>query len=125
MTYTDVYIGRLSEGPDPLDRSGGWDGNQPERISRDFPVGRRGGSEPFSAFHDRMKDGRIQGKQVDWGAWAAIMSKADIESFVFEIYGDNYDPDALPFQRSAYEDLMGVIKTLSNDQQYALVALES
>lgn len=125
MTFTDVYIGRLSGKTDALDRGGSWNGNQPKRISGDFPVKKRGGPDPVSEFHDRMRDGRIQGKQVDWGAWAAVMSKADIDSFVVDVYGENYETDVLPFQRSLYDDLIRVLRSLPDDRLYALVALES
>ena len=33
MTYADVYIGRLGEGPDPLDWGGDWNGNAPGRAN--------------------------------------------------------------------------------------------
>jgi hypothetical protein len=37
LTYTDVYIGQLGEGSDPLDWGGDWNGNVPARLGPFFP----------------------------------------------------------------------------------------
>src|ERR1700674_2731718 len=86
VTYRDVYIGKLSEGPDPLDWGGDWNGNLPASESPLFPPH---GADPFSQLITRIKDGRFSGKQVDWGGWVAKVSKAEILRYIAEIYCDD------------------------------------
>jgi hypothetical protein len=81
--FTDVYIGRLSDGPDPLDWGGEFRiGNAPGRISPFFPP-----TGSFWSLKKKIEKGDLPGKQVDWGAWAANVSKTDILDFIAQHYG--------------------------------------
>ena len=92
MTFRDVYIGKLAEGPYPLDWGGDWNvGNLPSRTSPYFPPHGAGmiGDHPFSQLISRIMDGRFVGIQVDWGGHAAKVSKAGILTFIAEVYRDD------------------------------------
>lgn len=64
MTYRDVYVGKLLDGPDPLDRGGTWSGNAPEREGcPDFPSHGAGDLEkyPFTQLVSRNMNDTITG----------------------------------------------------------------
>lgn len=75
MTHYDVYIGKLAEGADPLDWGGDWSGNVPTRESPFFPPRGAGSEAPFFQLISRITDGRLPGKQVDWGGWLRRLRK--------------------------------------------------
>ena len=86
MTICDVYIGRLSKGADPLDWGGDPRiGNTPGILAgtRFPPDLRPGGS--FALLVGKIRDGKLPGKQIDWGAWAANVAKNDIIAFIDEV----------------------------------------
>jgi hypothetical protein len=118
----DVYIGELSTGADPLDWGGDWNGNAPVRKSPFFPP-----SAPFYKLKEMISSGKFPGKQVDWGGWAARVSKQDILDFVAEAYrGNTYytDPNAMPHLYQDMQTLMSYIHALPDDRSYALAATE-
>ena len=124
MTYCDVYVGRLSHGPDPLD----WDGsfrinNTPARLSPFFPPT---SGRLFSVLIAKIKNRELEGKQIDWGAWAAVLSRQQILDFIDEQYrGDpTYsDPNNAPHLFAALGQLRELIASLP-DERFALVAVE-
>jgi hypothetical protein len=124
MPYCDVYVGRLSQGQDPLDWGGPFGiGNTPPRLSPLFPpaIGR-----PFSALIDKIKNHELEGKQIDWGAWAANVSRQQILDFIDEQYhGDRTysDPDHAPHLYPVLGQLRELIASLP-DERFALVAVE-
>jgi hypothetical protein len=91
ITHRDVFIGELSSGADPLDWGGDWNGNVPDAKSPMFPPHGGGSLQeyPFSQLIDRISSGRFQGKQVDWGGWAAKVTKQEILDFIAEVYRGN------------------------------------
>jgi hypothetical protein len=124
MPYCDVYVGGLSQGPDPLDWGGPFGiGNTPARLSPFFPpaIGR-----PFSALIAKIKSQELEGKQIDWGAWAALVSRQQILDFIDEQYrGDRTysDPAYAPHLYPALGQLRALVAALP-DERFALVALE-
>ena len=124
MTITNVYIGKLSEGPDPLDWGGNYRRtNVPPRLGAFFPPARR---DPFFTLLGKIREGHLDGKQVDWGASAANVSRQQIVEFIEEIYrGDEtfLDPTSAPHLFPKLGELTRFVATLA-DERYALVAIE-
>ena len=119
MTITNVYLGNLSDGPDPLD----WGGSPPARLGNVFPPTAPG---PFYTLLRKISDGVLEGEQVDWGASAAIVSKRQIVDFIDEIYRNdqNYiDPARAPHLFPKLAELRSFVEALA-DERYALVAIE-
>jgi hypothetical protein len=126
MTYLDVYVGELSNGPDPLDWGGTWNGNTPDRSSPYFPPLSPHG-KAFRRVQDMIERGKFPGKQVDWGAWAGRASKAQILKFIEELYGghDWYRPgSSMPHLNEQFQELLAYVNTLREDKEYALIACE-
>lgn len=126
MTYTDVWVGELAEGKDPLDWGGEWRiGNTPAKsLCSSFPPSSSGRLEPFSTVVDLIKTGVFAGKQVDWGAWAAVVSKQDILALLDDLYGT--DPSYSCLEHLC-EQLAGVrvaMQALPSDGRFALIADE-
>jgi hypothetical protein len=124
MTQTDVYIGQLSEGPDPLDWGGDYRvGNVPRRLGPFFPPSRRGA---FRALIRKIRNEQFAGKQVDWGAWAATVTKDQIFEFIEEVYESDrtyLDPSYMPHLYPFLEELKMFARSLP-DESFALVASE-
>jgi hypothetical protein len=82
MTYTDVYITaannveELGEGPKDAERPHCW-----------FPPWYPSLPDAFTEIRDRVTSGRFRGVQVDWGSWAARMTRDEVLAFIDEIYG--------------------------------------
>lgn len=118
MMYYDVYIGR-NDDPRFSWRSEGQEGHPPCRVGpffpsfRGVPTGYPGG--PFGELLDRIDKGRLEGGQVDWGAWVATATRAEIMTFVDEVYSDR--PESA-------EEVRAFVKGLDPDETYALVAAE-
>jgi len=125
MPYLEVYIGRLSGSDDPLDWGGDPSiGNTPPRIGPLFPPNL---GKSFRCLVGKIKDGQLSGKQVDWGAWAATVSKREILTFVEETYrGDRSysDPDYMPHLFPQMRLLLDFVHSLPDDGRFALVATE-
>jgi hypothetical protein len=108
MTYFWAFIGELSDGPDPLDWGGSYNGNQPKHQGPDFPW-LPGKVRPYACLTEKMASGKLKWKQVDWGSSAAIATKQDILDFIAEVYGGNEwrtDPKVEPRERRASEDAL-------------------
>ena len=129
ITHRDVYIGELSTGSDPLDWGGDWNGNVPDAKSPMFPPHGIGSlsEDPFSQLIDRISSGKFQGKQVDWGGWAAKVTKEEILDFIAEVYqGDEWyiDPEVMPHLYQNMQTLMDNVRSLPEGGAFALVATE-
>ena len=129
MTYRDVYIGKLAVGPDPLDWGGNWNGNLPSAESPPFPPHGSGllDATPFFQLISRITDGRLPGKQVDWGGWVAKASKTEILNFIAEVYRDDdwyTDRKAMPHLYDRFQELLSYVRALPDGGFYALVASE-
>jgi hypothetical protein len=125
VTITNVYIGKLSGGPDPLD----WSrdpatGVPPPRLGEFFPPARQ---PLFLTLLRKIKEGVLEGRQIDWGAWGAEVSKLQILQFIEEVYdGDEtyLDPTKAPHLFPMLADLVSFVGTLDDNERYALVAIE-
>jgi hypothetical protein len=129
ITYRDVYIGELSSASDPLDWGGGWNGNVPNATSPMFPPHGIGSlpEYPFSQLIDRISSGKFQGKQVDWGGWAAKVTRREILDFIADVYGGDEwytDPTVMPHLYERMQTLMEYVGSLPEDGTFALVATE-
>jgi hypothetical protein len=123
LTYTDVYIGRLGEGSDPLDWAGDWNGNAPARLGPFFPPSH---GRAFRMLIDKIESGELPGKQVDWGAWAANLSKQQIFDFLDAVYPTdptNSDRALLSGLEPGVAEMRDFIRALPHGR-YALVASE-
>jgi hypothetical protein len=110
MTYFDVFVGELSDGPDPLDWGGDCNGNTPENRGPYFPP--CGGQKAFRSVQDMIERGEFPGKQVDWGAWAGRASKAQILKFIGELYGGHHwcRPDSpMPHLYERFPELLAFV----------------
>lgn len=118
--FLDVYIGDLDD-PDFSWDDGDWNGNCPKRKSPFFPP-----QAPFSNLIDMIKQGRFEGKQVDWGGWVAKVKKEQILKFIEEYYPDDwYNRNFyLPHILDQMKELKRFVEKLDPDKQYALVASE-
>ena len=108
VPYLDVYIGDLSEFD--FDDQRRWNiGHAPKALSRLFPP--ITGSALFWA----IVKGKISSQQVDWGAWVAKATKAEI----IRIVEDFYHNDSW-----ALSKIMADIENLEEGKIYGLVASE-
>ncbi len=125
MTYTDVWIGNLAEGKDPLDWGGEWGiGNLPSKaLCPRFPPS--GGTyEPFRTVVELINSGALEGRQVDWGAWAAVVTKHGIMSLIDKLYGPDNAYCELQHLCEALVRLRTAVQLLPADGRFALVADE-
>jgi hypothetical protein len=125
MTYYDVYIGSLAD-PRFSWEGGNWHHNVPGQASPFFPPADLPWNGVFPELVDRIERGIYQGKQTDWGGWVARATKAEILSFIEEIYGQDpvYQPESdMPHLRTWLEKLLAYVVDLP-DGEYALVASE-
>jgi hypothetical protein len=75
---------------------------------------------------DKIESGELPGKQVDWGAWAANLSKQQISDFFDAVYPTdptNSDRALLSGLQSFVNEMRDFIRALP-DGRYALVASE-
>ena len=126
MTYLDVFVGKLSDGDDPLDWGGDWNGNNtPKKSGPFFPPLDSG--KPFWQVQEVIEQKRLPGKQVDWGAWAAIAPKEYILAFIDNLYrGHRWyeDPGEMPHLYAQLQEVLSYVRSLPDGREYALVACE-
>ena len=107
MTYYDVYIARADDPAytNELERDPNV-GNSPEALS---PV--IYDRDCFHRIRAMAGSSEVLGMQTDWGCWVSIVNRAQ----------------ALEFFRDADipQEMENFLQTLKDDQQYALVALET
>lgn len=125
MPFTDVYIGWLAGGADELDFGGTWESNGPRRQGPFFPP-----PAPFVQLIRAIEAGRYPGRRLDWGAWGAILRKAQILDFLDEQYGPpgQYEADNAGQSRAHLaenmRELRAFVAALPEDRRYALCASE-
>ena len=120
MPLTDVYVAStddpvLVEGREGL----------PAGLGPGFPPC---GGQPFLLVLRRIKEGTYRGRQVDWGAWCAEVSKGQILDLVRECYeGDRtyLDPEYLPHLYPLMAPFLEFIRGLDDQATYALIAFET
>jgi hypothetical protein len=121
LTYWSVYIGATD------DPEFSWDPhaaknphfNLPRRLGPEFPPAPNGGSfEAWSLLTDRINSGVYDGRQVDWGGFAARVSLAEIKQFVEDLFpSKNY-------RQTEIRQLRDFVASLP-DAPYYLVAAET
>lgn len=121
--YLDVYIGDLDDPSFSWD-GGNWEGNAPHRESPFFPSGR----EAFWRLMRKIDSGELPGKQVDWGAWVARVTRREIEAFIKECYGAarlyQERGEVLGHLYDQLQELRRYVASLEDGKEYALVASE-
>ena len=111
----DVFIGYLDD-PDFHWDGGDWNGNIPHRKSPFFP----NASQSFSAVIKKIKEGKFEGKKVDWGGFVAKLTTDEIEQFLDE----QNQNDANEWTQNTIKEIKEFLHTLDKNKQYALVACE-
>ena len=83
MTYYDAWIATSSaaEVTGRVEGSAGY--RQPTERSPFLPEGR----QAFFCLRDGIKSGTYRGRQVDWGSYAASMTRQEVEAFLKETHG--------------------------------------
>jgi hypothetical protein len=108
MTFIDVFISELSDGPDPLEI-----GRGPAPMNRFFPTDH---GRAFGRVISMVKAGA--GDVNSSGEWVARASKAQILKLIAELYGGNN------WHGPGLKDLVAYVDTLDDDKEYALVGSE-
>jgi len=103
MPYLDVFVGDL-EGPRFSWEGGDWNGNCPPPTGPALP------NSLFSRLVGAIEQGELDGKQTDWGCWAARMTGAEIE--------------AVLLKWNCSEDVLQKVRSLESNKLYALAARE-
>jgi hypothetical protein len=118
--YLDVYVGFFDGSFDENGYSN--IGNSPKRQSPFFPDG----SFAFRELKKRISDGAYVGKQVDWGAWVAKVSKQQIKDFMSDMYTDGscFEQEHNAHIKKDYLELIAFVADLDDEGEYALVASE-
>ncbi len=124
MTYLDTYVTTTNRvvglgGEAPED--GTWSGSPVPWFPPDHGYG-----TAFFAIRDGVQSGRFEGVQVDWGSWAARMTRAEIEQFLEEIYGPAGEYEAKEPEHLAEKmrTLRRVVANLVPGRHYAVVCEE-
>lgn len=114
MAIREVYVGALGRNL-KLDWGGDFDvGNVPARLSPLFPIaGAR--VHPYTLVRNWISCGRIQGRQVDWGAHAASITTGDLHEILLTSYGAGRIP----------AELMTFVSSLQSFRRYAIIAATS
>lgn len=127
MTYLDVYVAELADGSDPLDWPGStWSGNSAKGITECFPPA-SGYGQPFFRLRENIERGEYKGKQIDWGAWAAILTKQQILTFIDDNYRGNEwytNPTKAPDLYEKLQAIVECVRSLPDGKSYALIAEE-
>jgi hypothetical protein len=78
----------------------------------------------------KIRSGDVEARQIDWGCWAAKMSKTQIIEFIAEVYARSpYLPEQPAaesdrFWRQRFQELIAFVRDLP-DGQFAVIAIES
>ena len=112
MPYCDVFIANVNDGSCVWDEETmvkKWRGNLPRRVS---PLA--GPHSVFFSLLHKIQNKVYYGKQLDWGAYAAIVTKKEIEDFIEECGEVGVKPEFKMF-----------VTTLDPHNMYFLVASET
>jgi hypothetical protein len=123
MSFLDVYIGDLDDPTFSWDGANWEIGNVPHSTSPYFPP-----PVPFGRLIDNIHEGKLVGKQTEWGGSVARARKAEIRAFIDESYsGSTLYAQPTPLEADLVEQmrqLLAFVDSLDDHKQYALVAVE-
>ena len=131
--YLDVFIGEIDVPGfswEKSDADGEYGAVEPRLVSDGFPESH----DDFLELRDRMEDGRYVTKPIDWGTWAAKVSKQEIIEFLRNQYGDDIMEEESAYIKSqdyckvdvkTMKGLITLVRQLDDNETYALVARES
>lgn len=113
MLFQEVFLGEASS-DGALDWGGDYDlANVPARIGPLFPA--KGAKvRPYELVFAWVACGRLEGRRVDWGAFAAAVTRSDVAAFVDACYGRDGAP----------AELLRLVMSLAPGRRYALIASE-
>jgi hypothetical protein len=125
MSYCDVYIGDLDEPGFEMEciSDEKWNiGNCPKSMRLLFPDGHRA----FNELINRIENGQLKGKKVDWGAWVAPASKKQIIDFIEYLYDEKWQEryKSFPHLLKQLLELKTVVLGLDDEKLYGLTASE-
>ena len=129
MTFYDCWITEPATFPELLGLLG-----SEEKPTRIPSPGRRSpmfpeGYTAFFVIRDGITSGRFQGTQINQLTWGALMTKADIVTFLTELFGAPGQYEArhngvLQHQADRVRDIWAFVTELPEDEQFAVVADE-
>jgi hypothetical protein len=125
MSYCDVYIGDLDDPNFEMECTSDekWNiGNCPKSMSPLFPEG----SRAFDELINRIENGQLKGKKVDWGAWVAPASKKQIIDFIEYLYDEKWQEryKSFPHLLEQLFELKKVVLKFDDEKLYGLTASE-
>ena len=126
MTSTDVWVAGFPEGSDFLEwavdpQTGLTPG---KRVSPLFPPCPTATHSPFRAVIDGIREGTWVGRQTDWGAWTATVTKTDLQVLLQQLYGNDPHYGVLDHLKGKFDALRKIVDRLDDGVCYALVAEE-
>ena len=120
MTYYDVFV---AHDDDTFKwENGNWNGNCPRNRGPWFPS-----KAPFLLLIDKIERGKYQGKQLDWGAYGAKVTRDQAVEFIQEFYDDNWMRSNAKQSHllKQLEEVYDHVLALDPQGAYVLVALET
>ena len=120
MTFYDVFV---AHDDDTFKwENGNWNGNTPRNRGPWFPE-----KAPFWPLIEKIEAGKYEGKQLDWGAYGAKVTKDQVVEFIQEQYGDGWMLGHLdsPHLLKQLEEVYDYVLALDPEGAYVLVALET
>jgi hypothetical protein len=120
--YLDVYIGWLAEDGSLCGSKDPSDEIILKRESPFFPDGH----QAFSLLKRKIEESEFTGEQIDWGRWAAAVTKQQIILFMGEFYGEDRKlrVGLADHQNQELQELEKFVDALPDDKVVALVACE-
>ena len=129
MTFYDTWITEPATFPELLGLLG-----SEEKPTRIPSPGRRSpmfpeGYTAFFVIRDGIRSGRFQGTQINHLTWGALMTKADIVTFLTELFGAPGRCEArhngvLQHQADRVRDIWAFVTELPEGELFAVVADE-
>lgn len=129
MPLANVYLGTLSAHPNPLD----WGAeNRPAALrpysDSEYVFFPPSSPAAFCELLDRIRSGEVYARQIEWGCWAAKMSKKKIIDFINDVYAESPYPaqataDFELIWRRRLEELLSFVHALP-DNDFAVIAIQ-
>lgn len=113
-----AYIGDLQDVTFRWE-GGNWNGNIPKRLSPNIWFAH----DVRLTMLSLIKEGKLIGKQTDWGSYVAKVTKKDIENVLSVVEVRNEDNIPL-FHENPLDNVKKYLLDLNSDTEYALVTAE-